>query len=104
MRGLPGVERERPTGREIETVLATLRPEPEAILAAVVVELRPGLSRFDEAPVDPAKARRGASDRARHHAPLVLRRQRDLRSPFAAQDDHAAMGTEEGDVVIERSG
>ena len=105
LRHLPVIQIERVAGFEIEAVLSAFGSEPEPIFTAEDVHVRLPLTRADCGPSDPAEAGRvGAADRARHDAPLVRRRNDDLRlAGGIGQHDDVAVLAELGDVGRERS-
>src|SRR5882724_4460699 len=72
VRRLPVVEAEGLANGEIQTVLAALGTQPKTVFAAVVVERRGGLTRFDEFAIDEAEAAPAGADGAGHYPCLVL--------------------------------
>ena len=101
VRGLPFGEREGLARGEVEAELPPLGPEPEAVFAAVVVELRPRLARLDERAMHEAEAASSRGDGARHHAPLIRRRKGDSTAAPVREHVNVAMLGEESDVVLE---
>ncbi len=100
---LPCADREGRARREVQTVLAALGSEPEAIFAAVVVERRTGLAGFEEGTVHEPEARAVEIDRARHHTPLPSRAHGDDAAARRLEDLDRTVRAQKRDVVFERS-
>jgi hypothetical protein len=101
-RGLPGCEREGRAGGEVEAELPALGAEPEAVLAAVVVERGARLAGFEEGVVDPAEAGSERRHGARHHAALESGRDGDATARIAHEYGDRAESLQKSDLVLER--
>jgi hypothetical protein len=102
VRHLPGAHLEGGTGREVEAELASLGPEPEAVLAAVVVEGRALLALLEERAVHEAQARSVRLDRARHHAALPPGAHHDPAAAGALEHLDGRVRLHQRDVVVDR--
>ena len=98
------IQIERIARFEVESVLAAFGSKPEPILPAEDVHVRLPRVRGDRGTPDPAEAGRlGAAGRARHHPPLVLGRNDDLRAGAVGEQDQVRVLFQERKIGFERS-
>src|SRR5687767_6380101 len=86
---LPMIEIERIALFEVQTELSALGTEPEPVFAAKHIDVRLSLPCRDRCTAYPPKAWRVCTTgRARHHAPLILRCNHDLRRTGGVGERH----------------